>query len=123
MRVLADGSDLPECPDAYPTRRGAFYDEDGFTDDRGCTACGCSGVTGGSCSGTLSISTGSDCSSDASYTLDSGCKTFNLGSGNVRPSHVGGHYTLLPGACSVASASHATGSAAPSGSVTLVCCP
>jgi hypothetical protein len=123
MRVLADGSDLPECPDAYPIRRGAFYDEDGFTDDRGCTACGCSGVTGGSCSGTLSISTGSDCSSDASYTLDSGCKTFNLGSGNVRPSHVGGHYTLVPGACSVASASHATGSAAPSGSVTLVCCP
>ena len=120
MSVILEGQALPDCPAEYPHPYAPLYET--FTDERGCSQCGCGSVTGGTCSGTLLMSSGGDCSSGFEYKLGSGCKQFNLGPGQVMPSHVGGNYTVAPGACSVASTAHPTGSAAPSGRVTLLCC-
>jgi hypothetical protein len=122
-RVLQEGEELTECPAEYPKGPKTFYDA--LTDNRGCSECSCSGVTGGSCSGKLVMSADADCSGesgDVDYQLGSGCKSFNLGMGEVHPSSVGGQYTVVPGTCSVASPAHATGSAEASGGVTKVCC-
>jgi len=120
-KVLKAGSKVPDCPAEYPSPNEPLYES--FFTDRECTACGCSGIAGGSCSGTLLMSGGGNCTSGGfSYTLGSGCKQFDLGSGNVRPSRVGGKYTVVPGACSVASAPQTMGNAVPDGQVTVVCC-
>jgi hypothetical protein len=98
-----------------------------FTDNRSCTACGCSGVSGGSCSGQLVMSKDTNCTlsgiGTTSYPLTSSeCQTFNLGSGNVHPASVIGQYTVQAGTCSVASQASGMGEAAPSGRATVVCC-
>ena len=121
MSVVLEGHALPACPADYPNPNEPLYET--FLDGRGCTACGCGSPTGGSCSGNLLLSGGGDCSGGVEYSLGSGCKQFNLGSGTIQPSHVGGQYTVVPGTCSVASAAHANGGiATPNGSVTVVCC-
>jgi len=121
MSVIPEGQPLPACPAEYPNARKDLYET--YTDSRDCSDCTCGPVSGGSCSGKLTLSSGGDCSSsNADYQLGSGCKTFNLGAGNIHPAHVGGQYTVVPGTCGVANPAQATGSAEPSGSVTKVCC-
>jgi hypothetical protein len=121
MRVLLEGQAMPPCPSEYPHALDPLYAS--FFDDRGCSNCDCSGVSGGSCSGTLAITNDPACDNTNAvpYALGSGCKAFSLGSG-VQPTHVSAQYTLLPGACSVASAASPIGNAAPSGNVTALCC-
>jgi hypothetical protein len=120
MRVIADGGALPACPADYPNAMDPLYQT--FTDGRGCGVCACSGVSGGTCSGKLLLSAGADCSTGLEYTLNSGCKTYDLGPGNAQPTHVGGQYVLTPGACSVTAPPDVVGIAEPTGPVTVVCC-
>jgi hypothetical protein len=120
MVVIPEGEALPPCPPEYPKVDRTYYED--FTDDRGCSECGCSGVTGGSCSGKVLISSGGGCSVGVSYELGGGCKAFNLGSGDIQPSFVGGDYMVVAGTCGVASPAQATGSAQESGNGTKVCC-
>ena len=80
-------------------------------------------MSGGSCPGKVTLSSGIDCSSGFEYQLDGTCsKPFNLGPGDAKPAHVGGTYTLMPGTCAVPTQPMATGKAVPNGSVTVVCC-
>jgi hypothetical protein len=121
MSVTPEGQAPPACPTGFPNARKDLYES--YTDSRGCSECTCGPVSGGSCSGRIALSIGGDCSvSDADYQLGSGCKTFNLGAGNIHPARAGGHYTVSPGACSVAKPAQPTGSAEASGSITKVCC-
>lgn len=117
FRVVPEGQELPECPAAYPNARDALHST--FDDDRACSTCSCSGPTGGSCPGTLMLSSGQNCSSGFEYTLGSGCQQFGLG---TQPAQLGAHYTLEPGGCGIARDTEPTGSATPSGSATVVCC-
>ncbi len=78
-------------------------------------------MTGGSCVGKFLISSGGDCSGSFRYPSET-CTEFDLGSGNVRPAHVGAQYTVTRGTCSVTSPATAKGTAAPSGAATVVCC-
>jgi len=124
-RVMSAGQTLPECPLDYPLRNETLYEA--FTDTRSCTACGCSSVSGGSCSGQLLMGRDTTCSvmgiGSTTYPLEGGgCQPFNLGSGNVRPTSVIGQYTVTPGTCSVASQPSQKGDAVPSGRATVVCC-
>ncbi len=121
MRVIGAGQTPPQCPAGYLTANEALYAR--FSDTRGCSECGCSGVTGGSCSGKFVMSSGSDCNGSVDYTPGSLCKPFDLGPGaGVQPTHVGNQFTVVPGNCSVASPPQGTGRAEPSGQVTVVCC-
>jgi hypothetical protein len=120
MRVMLEGQTPPPCPAEYPASHEALYGT--FSDDRRCSDCGCSDVSGGKCTGNVSVSTSGNCRGTVAYTLGDGCVPYNLGQGNVHPTSAGVEYTLMPGTCSVASAPHALGSAAPSGNVTVVCC-
>jgi hypothetical protein len=81
-------------------------------------------VTGGSCNGTLTLNTLDGCSGNSfQYTLGSGCKKFDLGSGNVHPSSVGAQYTLTAGTCTVVTMSQPdAGHAYGTGQKTVVCC-
>lgn len=121
-RTFDEGASLPGCPAGFPQARPLLYAD--FDDDRGCSECRCSSLNGGSCTGTLSVSLNTTCTTTnpVDYELGSGCKTFNLGQGDPRPRSVIGDYELTPGTCSVATASKPTGGAAESGKVTLVCC-
>jgi hypothetical protein len=120
MRVIPQGQAVPECPLDYPVPYDPMYtgDADG-ADDRACSACTCGALSGGSCSGKLWVSSGNTCSDEEEYTLGSGCQTFQVGG---RVSHISAEYVLTPGNCSVVTASRPTGSAAPSGPITAVCC-
>jgi hypothetical protein len=117
FRLVPEGQALPECPAAYPNSRDALSST--FSDNRSCSSCTCAGLKGGSCSGKLTLTNGQDCSSGFDYTLGTGCQAFGLAS---PPSQVGAQYTLVPGACGIASDSKPIGGATPSGSATVVCC-
>jgi hypothetical protein len=119
-RRLLEGQMTPTCPAAYPAPYKALYDT--YTDTRGCSACGCGSVSGGSCTGNAMMSGGVDCSDGREFPIGTTCKTFDIGPGSVRPSHAGNQYTVVPGKCGVASPPQPTGKAEPSGSVTVVCC-
>jgi len=118
--VILEAQSPPACPADYPAPHEPLYAT--FSDDRGCSACACSSVSGGTCTGTVTVSDGDNCVGPAEYNFGGGCRPFDLGPGNVRPNSAGAEYSLTPGSCSVASAPHATGNAAPSGNVTVVCC-
>ena len=121
MSVVAAGSTPPPCPAGYPSANPPLYAS--FMDELGCSACGCSGITGGSCSGKMTMSGGIDCSSNPVDFDELGmCKEFDLGAGGIKPTHVGGQYSLVAGNCSVASQSHVIGRAEPNGQITVVCC-
>lgn len=121
MRIVQAGQEPPECPADFPHASPPFYER--YDDGRGCTPCACSGVTGGECSGTLTLSSGGDCSSGASMALGSSCTRFDLGPGSsVQPRHVGAAYVLKPGTCSVTTAPKPMGSAVEIGSAVVVCC-
>jgi hypothetical protein len=118
VRVVAEGQALPACPDQYPNGGDALYTS--FSDERGCSACACDGPSGGSCSGTLTLTDGQECSSKLEYVLGSGCKSFAFA---APPAHLGAKYALEePGTCGVASDTQPIGEATPSGSATIVCC-
>lgn len=117
FRVVPEGQDLPDCPDAYPNSREPLYSS--FTDERDCSGCTCSGPTGGKCAGKLTLSDEQTCSGDFDYTLGSGCQQFQLG---TPPARLGAQYTLVPGTCGIASDTKPIGGAVPSGSATVVCC-
>ena len=121
-QVVMDGQAPPDCPSDYPKGHTVLYDD--FTDGRGCTDCGCGSVSGGSCKGsTLTLSVDTECGGTvAPYTVGSPCTQFNLGSGNVHPTSVGGTYTVTAGTCDVATPATPTGSATASGNFTVVCC-
>jgi len=124
-RLLLDGQTTPPaCPAAYPVPYPvpykALYGD--YMDARGCSACSCGNVSGGSCTGNAVMSGGVDCSGGREFPIGTACKTFDLGPGGLRPSHVGNAYTVVPGTCSVASPPQPTGKAEPSGGVTVVCC-
>ncbi|MET0793542.1 MAG: hypothetical protein ABW061_18620 [Polyangiaceae bacterium] len=121
MQVLAVGHARPACPAEYPNDNQPLYET--YSDKRVCGECGCSDVNDdGSCKGQLLMSGGDDCSAGFAYTLGSLCQEFDLGSGDIQPSHVGGQYTLTPGTCSVASEPPLSGEAVASGRMTVVCC-
>jgi len=118
VRVVPEGQALPSCPAEYPSGGNALYAT--FSDERSCSACTCDGPSGGSCSGTLTLTDGQVCSSSFEYTLGSGCKTFSF---TAQPAHLGAKYALEEsGACGVGRDSQPTGDALPSGSATVVCC-
>jgi hypothetical protein len=119
FRNSIEGQPPWDCPDEYPIRK-EYYER--YTDSRGCTDCGCGSVTGGSCSGKLLMSRDNDCSEAVEFALGGACKVFNLGSGTIHPSSVGGVYTVTAGTCSVATPPQPTGKAVPSGALTQVCC-
>jgi hypothetical protein len=120
MTVFSEGDTRPACPAAYPKPKPDLYQS--FSNTRGCSECGCSALTGGSCSGKLNMSSDSECGGPVEFSLGASCKVFSLGPGTVYPTHVGGEYTVVPGTCGVASQSHVTGTAEASGDVTAVCC-
>ena len=123
MRVIQAGLQAPPCPSSYPNATPTLYEEEGISDQRNCSACTCGSVSGGSCSGTASISVGGDCSTGTPpYKLGDPCQVFDLGPGGVHPARVGPTYNLVPGTCGIATPSLPTGSAAPSGNITVVCC-
>ena len=117
VRVVPEGQALPACPAEYPNGGDALYAT--FSDERGCSACTCAGPSGGTCSGTLTLSDGHDCNSTFEYVLGSGCKSFAFA---AQPTHLGAKYALEPGTCGVAIDPQPVGEAAPSGSATVVCC-
>jgi hypothetical protein len=118
MRTIPQAQALPMCPDEYPNQLDPMYSD--VLDDRACSDCKCSALSGGECSGTLWLSSNADsCNTEFPYKLGSGCTTFNLGG---RIAHISAKYTLSPGKCSVTTASHPTGKATESGQITLVCC-
>lgn len=120
-RVILEGVPLPECPAEYPNVGKAF--PQAITDSRTCSDCICSNVTGGSCSGTLSLTSGSACAKGQDAATDGECTEFNVGPGSgVHPTHALGDYTVIPGTCGVASQPQRGGTAVESGSVTMVCC-
>jgi hypothetical protein len=121
-KVIGDAQSPPECPAEYPTSYGPLYHT--ITDQRACTECICSGVTGGACNGTLTLNTLDGCSGNSfHYTLGSGCKNFDLGPGNVHPTSVGAQYTLTAGTCTVVTMSQPdSGHAFGTGQKTVVCC-
>jgi hypothetical protein len=127
-RIIGEGEELPECPAAYSHRYDPLYGN--VTDTRGCSACVCSAPSGGSCTGKITISGGLDCSSPGKdYVLSTPsaptplCQPFNLGAGGIHPTHVIGQYVVTPpGTCNVTTKPTPTGSAKPSGRVTVVCC-
>ncbi len=120
MRVMAAGSAVPMCPEGFPNGT-ALYGS--FADGRGCSECTCSDVSGGTCSGTITLTDNGGCSTGIDYTLGAACQSFDLGQGDVKPTHVGGQYTVAGGSCSVATAPALTGTAMPDGRFTVVCCP
>ena len=120
MRVMAAASAVPPCPDGFPNAT-ALYGS--FADGRGCSECTCGDVSGGTCSGSITLTDSSDCSTGVDYVLGAKCLSFDLGQGNVKPTHVGGHYTVEGGICNVATEPKPTGKAAPNGRFTVVCCP
>ena len=119
MNVFGEGDPLPACPAEYPSRKVLNRS---FADNRQCSACTCSGLSGGSCMGKLTLSAEADCSGDFEYKLGDGCVPFALVGNNVRPSSVSAQYDLTPGTCSVTSQSTTTGMASTNGSTTVVCC-
>jgi hypothetical protein len=125
MHKLAPGQGQPACPDGFRTAKARLYAE--YTDERDCSTCVCSSLTGGSCTGTVSLYNGGDCSGSGggppTYTLGNPCQKFDLGPGSgVRPTRLRADYELTPGACSVVTASKPTGMAVESGGSVLVCC-
>ncbi|HYQ04791.1 MAG TPA: hypothetical protein VER96_39220 [Polyangiaceae bacterium] len=125
-RLIPEGQDLPQCPAGYPHPVEPLYAA--ATDQRGCTACTCGNPSGGTCAGSINISSGNDCSAaQGEYIVGMGkplCQRFNMGDGPVRPTRVIGDLSASqPGACSVAIKSQSTmGKAFPSGEVSVVCC-
>ncbi|MEI9939580.1 MAG: hypothetical protein WDO69_30860 [Pseudomonadota bacterium] len=122
MSVITEGRPLPACPAEYPNVGKAFYTD--YTDNRQCSECGCSGVTGGSCSGKITISSGSDCTGGSeSCELNGVCTHFDLSQGNnLHPTHAVGDYSITPGVCGVATPPQGSGKAEESGTATMVCC-
>lgn len=116
-QVVPEGQDFPECPAGYPHPREPLYDS--FTDGRKCSSCRCTGLTGGTCAGTLTLNNQLSCGSGFDYQLGSGCKQFSF---STPPSELDAHYTLVPGTCGISSDTEPTGGAIPSGSATVVCC-
>lgn len=127
-RVLMPGEGTPACPAGYPEAKPRLYAE--YADERSCSTCVCSALSGGSCTGTVAAYSGSDCSAvngggggPPTYTLGNTCQTFDLGAGSgVHPTRIRADYNLTPGACSVVTPSKAGGSATESGTSVLVCC-
>ena len=121
MNVVGEGQSLPECPAPYRNGSKTLYES--FSDMRHCSACGCSGVTGGSCTGSkLSISADGDCTSGVEYKLGAGCQPFTLTGNNAHPTSVGTEYSVTAGTCKVVSPSATIGNAPTIGQATLVCC-
>ena len=119
--VVLEGQPVPECPSAYPKFYQTLYET--YTDARGCSDCTCGNVTGGSCTGKATMSSGSTCTAGVEFSPSTGCKVFDVGPGvGVHPSSAGGEYTVVPGTCSVAIPSMPTGSATHSGTGWAVCC-
>jgi hypothetical protein len=117
MRVILAGQPLPQCPADYGSRYELY---EMLSDDRACSACTCSALSGGECEGKVHLSSTNDCNgTGADYKMGDGCKQFGLPD---YLSHVIVNYTLTPGTCSIATASKPTGSASVNGRATLVCC-
>ena len=119
--VISVDQAIPECPAEYSKVKKTLYKS--FADNRSCTPCGCSAVTGGSCSGSkLSISAETDCSAGVEYKVGAGCTPFTLIGNNAHPTSVGAQYMLAHGDCKVVSPSATMGTAPTIGSATVVCC-
>jgi hypothetical protein len=122
--IISENATVPPCPVEYPTPIAQLYAS--YADGRGCTECTCGSVSGGSCPGRLTITSGGDCSSGTSfvYDLGQGCQWYDLGPGaGVQPTHVGAQYTLVAGSCAAPTQPVPTmGKAVPNGQVTVVCC-
>ncbi|HKO49481.1 MAG TPA: hypothetical protein VJV79_17250, partial [Polyangiaceae bacterium] len=119
-RVATEGLPLPTCPAQYPNGKTLYKS---FSDDRSCSGCTCSAVSGGACTGSkLLISAETDCSGGVEYKLGSLCQPFTLVGNNAHPTSVRGQYTVTPGDCKVVVPSSTTGSAPTIGSATVVCC-
>lgn len=118
--VISADTPIPECPAEYSKLKKTVYKT--FADNRICSPCTCSAVTGGSCAGKLSISAETDCSSGVEYKLGAGCQPFTLLGNNVHPTSVGAQYTVTGGDCKVVSPSSTVGNAPTTGSATVVCC-
>ena len=119
-RRVLENRPIPDCPSDYPDQTLLYETK---TDGRGCTTCTCGAVTGGLCSGTLTINWGSECGTGYDYTLGTGCQMFNLGQGPIHPTLIGTRYSLTPGTCTVTTQSQPDeGVAKESGPVTVVCC-
>jgi hypothetical protein len=107
------------CPAGYPHAR-VFYS--GQSDTRDCGPCTCSALTGGSCSGTISVyGISIDCTAanPATYTLGSNCRVLNVF--GAPPSHVQGNFVLSPGSCTVQSAATPIGAVTGTGPTTVCC--
>ena len=120
IRLMSAGSAIPECPAGFPNGT-ALYDS--FADNRSCSDCTCGDVSGGTCTGTVTLSDKSVCSTGIDYTLGDPCLSFDLGPGDVKPTHVGALYTVKDSVCNVASMPQLTGEAMGDGPFTMVCCP
>lgn len=129
MKELMPGQGTPVCPEGFRNAKARLYTE--YTDDRGCTTCVCGTLTGGSCTGSVSLYSGGDCSDSnggsaggpPTYTLGAPCQKFDLGPGSgVHPARLRAAYDLTPGSCSVVTGSTAKGTAVESGASVFVCC-
>jgi hypothetical protein len=116
-RVVLEGEAIPACPASHARPAATLYTS--FSDDRDCAECTCTGLTGGSCEGTVRLSSGDDCSESVEYTLGSGCQSFSL---PRSPTRIAGDYTLTPGSCAVESEPMPTGAVTPAGNALVVCC-
>lgn len=116
-RVVLEGETMPSCPPSHARATAMLYSS--LSDDRDCGECTCDGPTGGSCEGTVLLSSGDDCSSASEYSVGSGCQPFSL---PRSPTSIAADYVLTPGSCAVASQPEPTGSVTPAGNALVVCC-
>ncbi|HYQ43414.1 MAG TPA: hypothetical protein VER11_15645 [Polyangiaceae bacterium] len=114
------GQDPPPCPTAYSHPFKSLHSE--YMDHRECSPCTCGSVSGGSCSGSFSMSSKNACAADFTFGVDDDCPKFNLGQGTVHPTSIKNNLTVHPGSCGVATPSKPSGEAIESGTVTIVCC-
>jgi hypothetical protein len=121
------------CPADYAaTGPTTFYSD--HTDNRSCAPCLCAGApAGGACNGTVDLYGDSDggCAGAAnSYTLttDGGCACYGksgcsagIGLLYVNPGYVKGSFTVTAGTCAPPTQPAPTGSASPTGPITICC--
>jgi hypothetical protein len=107
------------CPTGYP-HSSLFFS--GENDGRVCAGCSCSGPTGGSCSGSISVyGITIDCTAvnPAMYTLGSNCRVLNVP--GSPPTHIQGNFTVTQGTCTVQGNVSATGAVTGTGPITVCC--
>ncbi len=109
------------CPPGYDVQGPTTFYQ-GHADARACSDCTCSSSapSGGSCSGTVALFSGTSCTgTSTSYTLGAGCQPLSL---SPRPVAVMGDYAVhVAGACSAASQPQPIGTATPTLPVTVCC--